>query len=67
MVHWGEGNDMHIVRFIFPFLFVRNWYDGSWELSRPRLAVFFAIAAFILLGICIVSVLQSPITYTAPS
>jgi hypothetical protein len=55
---------MHILRFIFPFLFVRNWYDGQWEFSRPRFVLFILTVSLIILGIGIAYVLQMPVRYT---
>jgi hypothetical protein len=54
---------MQIIRYILPFLFVRNWYDGSWELSRARLILFFAFMVLVVVGFGIAYVLQSPVVY----
>lgn len=56
---------MNILRFIFPFLFVRNWYDGSFELSRSRLILFLMFVCLMLLGVGIVRYLQAPIVYSS--
>jgi len=56
---------MNIIRFIFPFLFVRNWYDGSWELSRARLILTAMVFFLIVLGMGIAYYLHIPVTYTA--
>ncbi len=53
-----------LLRFIFSFLYVRNWYTGELELSRPRVVLFSAMAFIILLGVLLALLLQSPITYT---
>lgn len=58
---------MNVIRFIFPFLFVRNWFDGSWEFSRARLILFSVTILLCLVGLFIVSVLQAPVVYVAPS
>ncbi len=58
---------MHILRFILPFLFVRNWHDGAWEFSRARFILTCMALFFIILGLIIVYFLQAPITYTAPN
>ncbi len=58
---------MRIVRFILPFLFVRNWYDGSWEFSRARLILVSMGLFFIVLGIIIAAMLQSPVVYISPT
>ena len=55
---------MQILRFVLPFLFVRNWYNGVWELSRARLAIFGACIVLFLLGVLIVYFLQAPVVYT---
>lgn len=55
---------MRILRFIFPFLFVRNWYDGSWELSRARTIIVVALTLLVVLGVAIAYTLQSPVIYT---
>lgn len=56
---------MHIVRFIFPFLFVRNWNDGSWELSPVRLVLFGGLFLMCVIGISIIYYLQMPVVYTS--
>jgi hypothetical protein len=52
-----------IIRFVLPFLFVRNWYDGSWELSRARLILFSAMVILVVCGLGIAYVLQIPVMY----
>jgi hypothetical protein len=56
---------MQVIRFIFPFLFVRNWHDGQWELSRARCVLFGLSLALVLVGIVLVYYLQAPVVYTA--
>ncbi len=58
---------LRIVRFIFPFLFVRNWHDGHWEVSYARLGVFVAGIIFIILGIILMYSMQAPAVYVAPT
>jgi len=58
---------MKIVRFIFPFLFVRNWYDGAWEFSRMRFIIFGSAFLLVCLGIIVAYLLQSPVEYVAPA
>ena len=53
------------MRFVFPFLYVRNWYTGQLELSRPRVTLFAGALFLLVLGLLIVSVLQAPIEYQA--
>jgi hypothetical protein len=56
---------MELLRFVLPFLFVRNWHDGSWEISHTRAVLFGAIALIILVGTIIAYILQSPVVYTS--
>ncbi len=50
-------------RFIFSFLYIRDWHTGEQELSRPRVTVFAVGLFMIVLGLLIVSFLQAPVTY----
>lgn len=56
---------MKLVRFVLPFLFTRNWYNGEWEVSKPRLVLFAAAAGLFGIGVLIAVVLQSPVVYTS--
>lgn len=56
---------MRITRFILPFLFVRNWHDGSWELSRARSILFSAFVFLLVCGLLIAYMLQAPVVYTS--
>ncbi len=56
---------MRIFKFIFPFLYARNWHTGAQELSRPRVALFSAMLFLILLGVLMTLLLQTPVTYKA--
>jgi hypothetical protein len=58
---------MSFWRFIFSFLYVRNWHTGHVELSRPRVAIFGAALFLLLLALMIISILQAPIEYVRPS
>jgi hypothetical protein len=53
-------------RFVFSFLFVRDWHSGEMELSRPRVALFFATLFLLVLAITLITVLQLPVVYNAP-
>jgi hypothetical protein len=57
---------MSFVKFVFSFLFVRNWYTGEKELSRPRLAIFCTCLFLLFLAITMITILQAPVTYVAP-
>lgn len=54
---------MKMIRFVLPFLFVRNWYDGAWELSRARMILFCAFMLLIFMGGLVAYVLQAPVYY----
>lgn len=54
---------MKLLRFILPFLFTRNWHDGSWEISRPRLIACIGVTIFFVVGILIAYIMQSPVEY----
>lgn len=51
-------------RFIFSFLYTRNWHTGEHELSHPRVALFGGMLILIMLGVAIALFLQTPIQYT---
>ncbi len=56
---------MNIVRFVFPFLFVRNWQNGLWEFSRARFVLSLLFLSLLIMGILIAYTLQSPVRYSA--
>ena len=56
---------MSFLKFAFSFLYVRNWHTGELELSRPRLAICFAVLFLIMLALTIINFLQAPVTYIA--
>jgi hypothetical protein len=51
-------------RFVFSFLFVRNWHTGEMELSRSRVALFAASIFLMLLALTLITFLQTPVIYT---
>lgn len=55
---------MQLVKFVFPFLFARNWHTGELEFSRPRVALFAGMMLLIVLGLLIVAFLQAPVQYS---
>jgi hypothetical protein len=56
---------MSFFRFVFSFLYTRNWHTGQMELSRPRLMVFGAFLLLILVAMLMIAFLQIPIEYKA--
>jgi hypothetical protein len=57
---------MNFLRFIFSFLYIRNWHTGEMELSRSRMAIFSAAIFLVLLALTMISFLQSPVEYYRP-
>lgn len=55
---------MTFVRFIFSFLYVRNWHTGEMELSRPRVSIFCAAVFLIFLALTMIYILQAPVEYS---
>ena len=56
---------MKFVRFVLPFLFTRNWYNGEWEVSKPRLMLFAAAVGLFGVGVVTATILQLPVVYTS--
>ena len=56
---------MSFWRFVFKFLYIRNWHTGKMEISRPRLITFVSILFLIFLALIFITILQAPVEYTA--
>jgi len=56
---------MKFLRVLFPFLFVRNWYEGVWEISPTRVLLFLIFLALFGIATALVIVLQAPVEYSA--
>ncbi len=54
---------IRILRFIFPFVYVRNWHTGAWELSSLRLTLVSGLIVVVLTGTVIAYQLQKPVEY----
>ena len=54
---------MDFIRFVFSFLYVRNWYTGEMELSRSRVAIFSSALLLVTLAVMIIAILQAPVEY----
>lgn len=50
-------------RFVFSFLYVRNWHTGKPELSRERVTLFCAGLFLVILALTIIAFLQAPLHY----
>jgi len=57
---------MSFFRYIFSFLYTRNWHTGKMELSPARVWVFVGFIALVLLGLVMIEILQTPLRYEAP-
>lgn len=58
-----NGINMSFWRYVFSFLYTRNWHNGEMELSRPRLALFASALFLLILALMFISILQAPIEY----
>lgn len=56
---------MSFIKFVFSFLFVRNWHTGQMEISRSRMSIFCAVLFLVLLALTMISFLQAPVVYIA--
>jgi phosphatidylserine synthase len=56
---------MSFIKFVFSFLFVRNWHTGEMELSRSRMSIFCAAVFLVLLALTMISFLQAPVEAAA--
>lgn len=54
---------MQFWQFIFFFLYTRDWNTGRYDLSRERVALFFAGLFLLLLGLLMVTIMQAPVVY----
>jgi len=56
---------MSFFRFVFSFMYVRNWHNGQMELSRSRVALLSASIFLLILAFTLITFLQTPIEYNA--
>lgn len=52
-------------RLIFGWFFVRNWYTGEHELSRPRVALAAGAVFLLLFAVLLIAILHTPVEYVA--
>lgn len=57
---------MSFLRFVFSFLYTRNWHTGQMEISTPRLMVLIAALVLFAVATGMIAYLQTPIVYHAP-
>jgi hypothetical protein len=62
-VAYTSSNSMNFFKFVFSFLYSRNWFSGEVELSTPRVALFSSMLFLILLGALMATILQTPVEY----
>lgn len=51
---------MSFWQYVFSFLYVRNWYTGQRELSRPRTMVFIGFLILLAGAIIAIAILHTP-------
>jgi hypothetical protein len=59
--------NLRFVRFVIPFLFVRNWHTGAWEISPVRAILVSGLLFLLVSGFLIAYELQKPIEYVRDS
>jgi hypothetical protein len=55
---------MSFFKYLFSFLYVRNWHTGKRELSRAKVALSAGVLILIVLSLLIIAYLQAPVSYT---
>jgi ABC-type transport system involved in cytochrome bd biosynthesis fused ATPase/permease subunit len=53
----------HYLRKILPFIYVRNWYSGQFELSFVRAGIAFCIFIALVIAVIIILTMSQPIEY----
>jgi hypothetical protein len=56
---------MSFIKYIFGFLYERNWHTGERQISYTRLSLFSALVFLIVLGLFLVWLMQLPVEYSA--
>jgi hypothetical protein len=56
---------MSFFRFVFSFLYARNWHNGRMELSAPRVILFTTFLFLLVVATLMIFILQAPIEYHA--
>lgn len=54
---------MSFFRYVFSFLYIRNWHTGERELSPARLYIFLGFVVLLLVATIMIAILNSPIEY----
>jgi len=54
---------MGFLRYVFRFLYIRNWHTGAWELSRRRVYWFLATTLILGIGLLLIYLAQRPVVY----
>lgn len=56
---------MSFIKYIFGFLYERNWHSGEMEISYVRLSIFSALVFLLVLGLVLIWLMQLPVEYRA--
>lgn len=51
------------LRFVFAFLYVRDWHSGVYNLSLPRLTIFISVVVIMIVCAGLALWLQAPVYY----
>jgi len=54
----------HYLRKILPFLYIRNWYSGQFELSIPRVVILGSILFLLVIFFTVAYALGKPLIYS---
>lgn len=57
---------MSFFRFVFSFLYERNWHTGQREISYARVALLLGVVVLFILATVSLIILQTPIEYSNP-
>jgi hypothetical protein len=55
----------HYFRKVAPFLYTRNWYTGSFDISPTRCVVFGIVLLAVVIAVAIIITMGKPIVYRA--
>lgn len=57
---------MSFWHYVFSFLYIRNWYTGHKELSRPRVILFLGLIFLLTAAIIAILILHTPAEFFVP-
>lgn len=56
---------MNFIKYIFGFLYERNWHTGEKQISYTRVALFSSLLFLLVLLLGFIWILQMPVEYSA--